>query len=532
MASSPKQGSWPRLVAALRQNLLPRPAGTIASSPQSSIELQETHGSPRPDFPLQSSLTPAESSTLLGSSTLAKSATPADDLAQTESSPESPRVAHQNPGFQVKGPPKNTPSSSIKHGGNNDFCPFCGKRYTHTTADHDRWLNSEQRVYLCCGHAFGAPCIEEHIAGLEINGHEHRCPMGGCTSIQHECSHINIPMLRPPQETRPSMDSGIIPSHCESCSTADVTKLHTSLTQHNGKKTVAEQKLRITKNATCYVRMAWRFHRTAWRFHRTAWRFQKKWHNWKLNRADRKIDAQYKKYRKHRLDEIERERFLWNQVYVQPTPGRSSRETEILKRSLNFRPDQDVPQGLPLDQPENIPARHREVLNEIREEPDFERIEASTKDKGKGKKKEMGRADKETTTANAPTRAPIPDNTRRPYESMAASMMSNSWNDPPESPPQTHPLSQIPVPRSVRFEQTPTQGTRPPQIPIPAHVSSSLVGRMMSDTSEEPLYPSEWFSEPSSSTSITGQNSSYVNRRVDIGPEVLNHEEERSDTFP
>ncbi|KAF5658369.1 ring finger domain-containing protein [Fusarium heterosporum] len=544
MAQTPEQDSFSRLLTALRPKLFQNRFGTRDSSAQSSIELQESHELPLPSIPLPLNLTPAvtltpaESSTLAGSSTLAKSSTAAGTLTQTESLPKSSGTAHQNSGFRVNGPPQNTRSRFIKHAGSNNFCPACGKRYTHTTADYNKWLNSEQIVYLCCGHAFGASCIEEYLAGLNINGQEHRCPMGGCTSIQHECSHITIPLQRPPQGSPPSMDSTLIPSNCESCSTAEVTKLHTSMTQHHGKMAEAGEKLRLMTN-TAYG-------------NRLEWKFQKKWHNWKLNRAHRKIDAQHEKHRKHRLDESKTQWFLWYRCYLQPAQDMSPQELETLRRRLINRPDQDVPLGLPLDKPENIPKRHLEGLNRLRKEPSSfeennqaigksrrndkaeERTGASTEDKGKGT--EMVRAEKETKAANAPTLAPVTKDARtltEQYPSMAEHMMRDSWNDPPPEPlSQTCQQSLSSVPKKVTFEEPSTGDTRPLRSPGPADLSNSLVRIIMGDAPDQPRQVSERLSGPSSSFLTTGQNSSYVNRRVDIGPEVLNHEEERLDPSP
>ncbi|KAF4999992.1 hypothetical protein FGRMN_2073 [Fusarium graminum] len=485
MAPNPEQDSFSRLLTALGHKLFQKRTRTRGSSTQTSIELQESHELPLPNIPLPLNLTPAvtltpaESSTLARSSTLAQSSTAAGTLTQTESLAKSSGVAYHNSGFEVKGPPQNTRSSFIKHAGSDNFCPACGKRYTHTTADYSTWFNSEQMVYLRCGHTFGAPCIEKYLAGLDINGQERRCPMGRCTSIQHECSHITIPLQRPPRGSPPSLDSSLIPSNCESCSTAKMTKLHTSMTRHHSKMAEAEEKLRLMAN-TAYG-------------NRLVWKFQTKWHNWKLNRAHQNIDAQHEKYRKRRLDESKTQWLLWYKCYLQPVQDMFSSEMEKRRRGLIFRPDQDVPRGLPLDKPENIPEHHREGLDEIREEPGSsegnsqaigksrrndnaeERIEVSKEDKGKatvretvgeegtdasaedkGKGTEMVRADKETKAANAPTLPSATKNACTPtaqYHSMAEHMMSLDWDDPPPDPSsQTCQQSPSPEPKKVRFE--------------------------------------------------------------------------------
>ncbi|SPJ79411.1 uncharacterized protein FTOL_07802 [Fusarium torulosum] len=551
MPSSRKQRAVPRFLAAVGQKWAGKRTETRDGSSQTSIEsqtrptqLQHEPSKAGPSFSTQAesptatlTLTPGTNSTPAVTVTPCVTLTPGVSPKPEESStalgflsPADSLTVAKSPGFQVL-PSQNLRSPKIKHPGYVAFCPVCGKRYTHTTETWDIWRNSEQRVYIPCGHAFGSPCIKEFLDGLVIDGRDHRCPMGSCASIIHECSHITIPTLSPPLETLPVQGSQLLPTECEYCQTDKAKKTQQSLTRHHAKIRILEEKLRAMPKTNYFVRL--------------IWRVQNKWHNWKFDRVSRKIDIRYQNYRNRRFDKITRQRLLWQQAYIWSEPGMSPDDLETIRRGLAFRPDNDLP-GLPhvlVGEPQTLPLHRPEALRDITEESGSakEDIEAIREDKGKGK-----------AITNHPE-----------HYSMADYIASNTWNLPPESDASPKPPAPSKIPKKVRFAGPPPeviQAVQSPEssrrigsldeIPIsdspvsarnnmPAkRVNPTVKATLPVDSKSSPKRAAESFAEsfaePSAKSTSSchaddGINVSYINRRVNIGHEVLNHEEEVGD---
>jgi hypothetical protein len=281
-------------------------------------------------------------------------------------------------------------------------------------------------------------------------------------------------------------------------------------------------------------------------FVRLVWRVQRKWHNWKFDRVNRKIDIRYQTYRDRRFDEITRQRLLWQQAYIWSEPSMSLDDLETIRRRLAFRPDNDLPgiPDVPVGGPQTLPQRCPEVLHHTTEESgsDEENIEAIREDKGKGK-----------AIANHPENY-----------SMADYIASNTWNLPPvsDASPKTPAPSRIP--KRVRFAGPPPEVIPAVQSPEPSRRISSLGEILMGDSpvsarnnipakrvnptvkatlpvdsKPPPKRAAESFAEsfaeppakPTTSCSADdGTNVSYINRQMNIGHEVLNHEEEVGDS--
>jgi hypothetical protein len=543
MPSSRKQRAVSRFLAAVGQKWAGKRTETRDGSSQTSIEsqtrptqLQHEPSKAGPSFSTQAesptatlTLTPGTSSTpavtVTPSATLTPGVSPKPEESSTAPgflSPADSLAVAKSPGFQVL-PSQNLRCHKIKHPGYVAFCPVCGKRYTHTTGTWDIWLNSELRVYIPCGHAFGSPCIKEILDGLVIDGRDHRCPMGSCAPIIHECSHITIPTLSPPPEPLPVQGPQLLPTECEYCQTDEAKKTQQSLTRHHTKIRTLEEKLRAMPQTNCFVRL--------------VWRVQNKWHSWKFDRVSRKIDIRYQDYRNRRFDEITRQRLLWQQAYVWPEPDMSPDDLETIRRGLAFRPDNDFP-GLPdvLVCPQTLPLRRPEVLHDITEESGSaeENIEAIREDKGKWK-----------AITNHPENS-----------SMADHIASNTWNLPPEfdASPKTPAPSKIP--KKVRFAGPPPEVIQAVQSPessrrigslgeilmsdspvsarnnIPAkRVNPTVKAMLPVDSKPSPKRAAEPSAKSTSSCSADdGINVNYINRKVNIGHEVLNHEEEVGDS--
>ncbi|KAH6955206.1 hypothetical protein HG530_009122 [Fusarium avenaceum] len=591
MPSSREQTDKPRFLAVFGGIWAGRHTESRDGSSQTSIEQQArptqlqheppeagpSHSTQVESLTETFTLTPGTSSTpavtVTPSTTLTPGVSPRPEESSTApgfSSPADSLAVATNPGFQVLSS-QNPRSEKIKYPGHVASCPVCSKPYTHTTTAWPRWLNSEQRVYIACGHAFGSPCIKKILDGLAIDGRNHRCPMGSCASIIHECSHITIPTLTPPPEPLPVEGPHLLPKDCEYCQTIESRKLQRLLYQHHGKIRTAEEKLRTMPKTNPFVRL--------------VWRVQSKWHNWKFDRITRNTEIQYQSYRNRRFDEIARQRMLWEQAYVWPDTNMSPDELEAIRRGLALRPDDDLPDTIVRD-PQTLPLRRPGGLPDITEEsgPAEENIEVIKEDKGKGKenaeaikqdkgkgkekveviKEDKGKG-KENIEAIKDKKGKGKATTNHPENrSMADYIASNSWNLPPESNASSKTPAPSQIPKRVRFADPPPEAIRAVKSPESSSRIGSLGGILMNnspasgrnsiaakrvdstaktalpvDSQPSPKRAAESFAKSFSESSVksnssrnadSGTNVGYINRRLNIGHEVLNHDEEVGDS--
>jgi hypothetical protein len=300
-------------------------------------------------------------------------------------------------------------------------------------------------------------------------------------------------------------------------------------------------------------------------FVRLVWRVQNKWHNWKFDRISRKIEIRYQSYRNRRFDEIARQRLLWQQAYVWPDTNMSPDDLETIRKGLAFRPDNDLPDIIVGD-PQTLPLRRPGGLPDITEEsgPAEENIEAIKEDKGKAKEnveaikedKGKGSENMETTEDNKGKGKGKATTNHPENRSMADHIASNSWNLPPESNASSKTPAPSQIPKRVRFADPPPEAIQVVKSPESSSRIGSLGGILMSDspasarnniaakrvdpTAKTTLpvdskpSPKRAAESPVKSTSSRiadgGTNVSYINRRLNIGHEVLNHEEEVGDS--
>ncbi|KAL4723261.1 hypothetical protein ACLX1H_009751 [Fusarium chlamydosporum] len=123
----------------------------------------------------------------------------------------------------------------IRHGDlalEGNHCVMCGKPYCDTTerCEFRKWRESEVRMFLPCGHHFGASCLKRFLRASDPHD---RCPMGDCLPIYHSCDHITFPQLQAHDSFRlPLIGRDSLPSECEFCRSRLGSKLRHDLEEH------------------------------------------------------------------------------------------------------------------------------------------------------------------------------------------------------------------------------------------------------------------------------------------------------------
>ncbi|KAF4441893.1 ring finger domain-containing protein [Fusarium austroafricanum] len=382
---------------------------------------------------------------------------------------------HQSPkstGFRRLERKENSRHPNVRHADlGPDHCVMCGKVLLDATEALNRWLNSEVRVHLPCGHPFGHECLLRHLyesmvitnGKSLVDGREHRCPMGQCTSIQHQCSHLAIPTVQPPARPYGVIEDLVLPEPCQFCRSGPDSR-YVKLIKH-GRKMQHE----TVPSDTRWVK--------------SVASIKRKWHAWRFKRTDLAMDVEYIDYLKSKGQAWVLRKETWRNTVIQPSLDRPIAVNNILRHYL----------GLPLIP---VPEASSEMeenfqVEEDREKRGVKRKQASCPGKTTSVKK--NKAPQIPLASQLPRRVP-PTRANANRESSSSGRMASVDDGRAVAKTNTNSTDEISL----------VAGTTAPQSPMPP------------------------------TPGVSGSGLDFFNIRKNIGPKVSMPEEEREGvvTFP